>query len=540
MRMNYITWTLLCMIIASMAMAGVTPVPAGPVWGKWESGDSIVVQPGAYVPENEILVVEGGARIFFAGPGRFEAAGVLRMEGTEEEPILVYSVENWRGFRLSGSSWHLFNHVQILPIAGMPRQCVELVEGGLEINSSVLWASENCLRVHNGQLHARSNSMVTTGLYSRVVELYRLEGEASTDCDEAPGNIFRDNFLKAEVGPLQPDDPIDPYSTTAGLWIDNCTNICLSSNDITVKAPLNVIGARFGNTPSFGDQAWDLDLTIVYAESYQQMALGVLNEVNGNLDVSKMTITVRGADGYTSSCFFASRTAYIRVNSTTTIMGSPSDIYFNTSGTGRIDADYIVKWREPGLSLDHAALPGSNGTDEIFEGFDNLTVNLGDSIWEENPAFAMVGSWGEWEDGEAVAAFFSLTPTSPCIDRGDPAYGNDPDNTRLDIGRFYYHQQQSPVEPSPVFPNSTKMEAAYPNPFNPTTVLPVVVNGAGLLRVTVWDVLGRVVYERANPVSTAGLQNVHFDASGLASGLYLAQAEFNGQYIGAQRLMFVK
>lgn len=541
MRMNFTKWILICMTLASAAGAGVINVPAGPVWGKWNTGDSVIVQPGAYVPEGQLLIVEGGAHIFFAGSGRFDAEGVLRMEGSVLSPIYVYSVENWRGFRLSGSVWHLFNSVHIMSDVGLARQCVELVDGGLELNDCSFRASENCLRISSGQLHARRNSFVTSGLYSRVVELNNLVGFASTDCNEAPGNIFRDNFLKAEVGPLGPGDPIDPFNSTAGLWVENSTNICLSANNIIVRAPLNVIGARFGNTPDFGDQSWDLDFTIVYAESYSQMALGVLNEVNGNLDVSKMTITVRGAAGYTSSCFFASRTAYIRVNSTTTIMGSPVDIYFNTSGTGRIDADYVVKWMEPGLSLDYAPEnPLFNSAEVIYESFDELTVFLGDSIWEDNPDFAMVGNWGHWNSNEELAAFFSLTPTSPCIDRGDPAYGNDPDDTRLDIGRFYFHQEQSPVHDRPGLVGSAVMEAAYPNPFNPATVLPIAVNGSGVLHITVWDVLGRSVYELSRPVYSPGLQNVHFDASGLSTGLYVAQAEFGGRVIGSQRLLFVK
>ncbi len=36
---------------------------------------------------------------------------------------------------------------------------------------------------------------------------------------------------------------------------------------------------------------------------------------------------------------------------------------------------------------------------------------------------------------------FHLTENSPCIDAGNPAADEDPDDTRADIGRYYYHQQ---------------------------------------------------------------------------------------------------
>ncbi|MBK6767378.1 MAG: T9SS type A sorting domain-containing protein [bacterium] len=84
------------------------------------------------------------------------------------------------------------------------------------------------------------------------------------------------------------------------------------------------------------------------------------------------------------------------------------------------------------------------------------------------------------------------------------------------------------------------MHAAYPNPFNPETVMPIEVSGPGLLRVVVWDVLGREVLSRAVPVYHSGLQNVHFDGQNLSSGMYVAQAVFEGQILGSQRLLLLK
>ncbi len=541
MRMNYTKWILLCTAIASIAMAGVTRVPSGPVTGKWFTGDSVIVEAGAFVPVDGELSIDCGVGIFFEGIGRFEVEGSLLVEGNALLPVNIYAVDGWRGIRLSGNHWHSFHYVNILSNAGLPRQCVELRDGGLDMRNCNFSAAENCLRVISGELHAIENSLFTSKLYSKVVELSGMNGFPSEDCMLAPGNVFRDNFLKCDVAPLQPGDPIDPFSVTSGLWVDYCTNICMNSNEITVRAPLTVVGARFGNTPDFGDQSWDLDETVVYAESFTQMAIGVLNEVNGDLDVSQMTITVRGAEGYSSSCFFAARTAYIRVNSTTTIMGSPLDIFFNTSGAGRIDANYLLKWAEAGSSLldEDPSVPPLAST-ELLTSFDNLTVNLGDSIWEENPQFAMNGTWGNWNNRVEIAAFFALTRFSSCIDRGDPDLGQDPDNTRLDIGRFYFDQTSSPVDPRPGVVDNSTMLPAYPNPFNPNTILPIQVAGVGLLKVTVWDVLGRVVWEANQPVYSAGLQNVHFKASGLASGTYIAQAEFDGQIVGNQRLSLIK
>lgn len=540
MRMHYFKWILLCTAFASIAMAGVMRVPAGPVAGKWLEGDSVIVDEGAYILENEELVIEGGVSVFFDGVARFEVYGNLVAEGDAFHPVVIYSVNDWRGIVLNDGSNNHLSYLHINPDAGLARQCVELHGGYLEMDYCNFIAGENCLRVVAGRLRAIDNYFKTTRLYSKVVELSGIEGLPSDDCGFADGNLFKDNFLKCEVAPLQPGQPEDPHAMTTGLWVDECTNICLNSNEITVRAPLTVVGIRFGNTPDFGDQEWELSHTIVYVESYTHAAIGILNGVDGDLDVSKMTIAVRGADGYTSTCFYAARTSYIRINSTTTIMGSPTDIFFNTSGAGHIDANYLLKWAEAGTTLDGSS-NHSNGGATVVEGlFDNLAVNVGDSVWEADPQFTMVGEWGEWDNRAEIAAFFGLTQWSPCIDRGDPDLGYDPDNTRLDIGRFFFDQTSSPVGERPEVVDKSAMRPAYPNPFNPNTILPIELSGSGLLRVTVWDVLGRIVWESNQAVHNSGLQNVHFNASGLATGAYVAQAEFDGQIIGNQRLLLVK
>ena len=45
------------------------------------------------------------------------------------------------------------------------------------------------------------------------------------------------------------------------------------------------------------------------------------------------------------------------------------------------------------------------------------------------------------------AGDFTLTALSPCIDAGNPDVKyNDPDETRCDMGAFYFHQEGSPVQ----------------------------------------------------------------------------------------------
>jgi photosystem II stability/assembly factor-like uncharacterized protein len=61
----------------------------------------------------------------------------------------------------------------------------------------------------------------------------------------------------------------------------------------------------------------------------------------------------------------------------------------------------------------------------------------------------------------------------------------------------------------------------YPNPFNPTTVIRYQVPEDGLVSLRIYDVLGREIKELVNEFKAAGRYEVTFDASGLASGMYL-------------------
>jgi photosystem II stability/assembly factor-like uncharacterized protein len=61
----------------------------------------------------------------------------------------------------------------------------------------------------------------------------------------------------------------------------------------------------------------------------------------------------------------------------------------------------------------------------------------------------------------------------------------------------------------------------YPNPFNPVTTIQFTIVNRQLTRVNVYDVLGREVATLVNEVKEPGRYLVQWDASGMASGVYL-------------------
>jgi hypothetical protein len=75
--------------------------------------------------------------------------------------------------------------------------------------------------------------------------------------------------------------------------------------------------------------------------------------------------------------------------------------------------------------------------------------------------------------------------------------------------------------------------AAYPNPFNPTTVIRFTVGTQDLAslrtRLMVFDILGREVRTLVNDTLPAGEHSVRFDAGNLSSGVYVLVLDTDGQ-----------
>ncbi len=78
-------------------------------------------------------------------------------------------------------------------------------------------------------------------------------------------------------------------------------------------------------------------------------------------------------------------------------------------------------------------------------------------------------------------------------------------------------------------PASFALEAAYPNPFRSGATVTYRLGEAGDVRLAVYDVLGRRVAVLADEPQAAGAHRARFEASGLASGVYLVVLEAGGE-----------
>ena len=80
-------------------------------------------------------------------------------------------------------------------------------------------------------------------------------------------------------------------------------------------------------------------------------------------------------------------------------------------------------------------------------------------------------------------------------------------------------------------PSALRLEQNYPNPFNPATRIAFTIPGPGAadVNLTVFDMLGKEVAVLANGELAAGTYSRVFDATGLASGVYVYRLQVSGK-----------
>jgi cytochrome c-type biogenesis protein CcmE len=79
----------------------------------------------------------------------------------------------------------------------------------------------------------------------------------------------------------------------------------------------------------------------------------------------------------------------------------------------------------------------------------------------------------------------------------------------------------------------------YPNPFNPTTLIRFEVPSAQKVQLLVYNVLGQKVATLYNSIAPEGITNVNFDASNLASGVYIYSIR-TASFTTSKKLMLLK
>ena len=99
------------------------------------------------------------------------------------------------------------------------------------------------------------------------------------------------------------------------------------------------------------------------------------------------------------------------------------------------------------------------------------------------------------------------------------------------------------VEVNLGLPSDFELSQNYPNPFNPTTVIRFAIPEVSKVSITVFNALGQEVAELANREFSVGNHKVSFNASNLASGMYvyrISATSATGNFVAVRKMLLLK
>jgi len=94
-------------------------------------------------------------------------------------------------------------------------------------------------------------------------------------------------------------------------------------------------------------------------------------------------------------------------------------------------------------------------------------------------------------------------------------------------------------EGSDIFADAFTLYPNYPNPFNPVTNIKFSLTNDQFVNLSVYNMKGQLVANLVNERKASGNHSVHWNASGVASGVYLYQLQVEGNSI-TQKMVLMK
>jgi hypothetical protein len=88
-------------------------------------------------------------------------------------------------------------------------------------------------------------------------------------------------------------------------------------------------------------------------------------------------------------------------------------------------------------------------------------------------------------------------------------------------------------------PVEFSLDQNYPNPFNPSTTINYSIPEAGNVEMKVYDILGNEVATLVNEAKAPGIYSAVFDASSLASGIYIYKLKTNN-FLQTKKMILMK
>lgn len=202
----------------------------------------------------------------------------------------------------------------------------------------------------------------------------------------------------------------------------------------------------------------------------------------------------------------------------------PDSSYFLDAETGVDDWAAWRVYRKRGKQLvnDPSDEDVHSRWEMIFETNDRNTLSYKDSSYP----------WFEY--------YYAVT----ALDNGSQNFSGLLTGTRLESSRFV-NMSAIPVnvtnvnDPDPKDKFGYSLQQNFPNPFNPLTKISYSIPEGKMVRLTVYDLLGKEITTLVNEYMIAGSYTVDFNAASLSSGMYIYSLE-TGDYRASRKLIVLK
>lgn len=218
---------------------------------------------------------------------------------------------------------------------------------------------------------------------------------------------------------------------------------------------------------------------------------------------------------------------------------SNSILWGNTAPVGSLEDQQIHFSNQAGLPIATAT-----SRNVIVKGLSPATTLGPGPLWGDDPLFV-----------SEAAGNLRLTVNSPAIDAGNNALlpvgiATDLDGlTRfigagVDLGPYEFTTVTGVNGPENALPRAPQIVSAYPNPFNPATKIVFALPRTERVRLTIFDMSGRLMRVLLDEHRTAGSHEVMWNGLSdtgqpVASGVYLCSMDA-GSYRGTRRMTLVK
>lgn len=232
--------------------------------------------------------------------------------------------------------------------------------------------------------------------------------------------------------------------------------------------------------------------------------------------------------------------------------------------------DHANPWEQDGVEF---YFDGDYSQQETFDGIDDLQIRFNNWYETTDDITTGYGTGTSWEfpvenvnfAGVETETGFTMEIAMPLADLsvgaeagwelGFEIQSNDNDTDARDAERKWWsasnHSWDNPsiwgtlelvggatgVKSESQTVSDFSLEQNYPNPFNPATQIRYTVSQQGLVKLTVYDLLGHAVASLVDTHQPAGVYSVQFNASDLASGVYLYKLETGSQVLTRKMIL---